>query len=90
MTHTEYALVVKKEILEHAGYSTPAVQYHIGDTITVDESTFNNLQSGMSVERFTREGSIEFDKYNFENEVKFTQVTVEYGTRKLGQRKNKR
>jgi hypothetical protein len=40
----------------------------------------------MSVKRFTREGSIEFDKYNFENEVEFTQVTVEYGMRKLGQR----
>jgi hypothetical protein len=86
MTHTEYALVVKKEILEHAGYSTPAVQYHIGDTITVDESTFNNLQSGMSVERFTRDGCIKFDKHNFENEVEYTEVTIERGTRKLGQR----
>jgi len=86
MTHTEYALIVKKEILEHAGYSTPAVHYHIGDIVVVDESTFNNLKSGMSVERFTEDGSIEFDKYNFENEVEFTEVTIERGTRKLGQR----
>jgi hypothetical protein len=40
----------------------------------------------MSVERFTEDGSIEFDKYNFENEVEFTEVTIERGTRKLGQR----
>ena len=86
MTHKEFKLIVKKKIFECTGTFAPAVHYKIGDIITVDESTFINLQSGMSVKRFTREGSIEFDKYNFENEVEYTQITIDYGTRKLGQR----
>ena len=89
MIHTEYILTVKTEILEYAGYSTNPVHYKIGDTITLDEPTFLRLQSGEIINRFTREGSITFDKYNFENEVSFTEVTIQYGIRKLGQRKNK-
>jgi hypothetical protein len=89
MVHTEFKLIVKKEILEYSGRDVTPVHYSIGDTITVDESTFLNLQSGETIKRFTREGSIEFDKYNFENEVQYTEVTVAYGTRKLGQRKNR-
>jgi hypothetical protein len=87
MTHKEFKLVVKKEILESAGYSRQAVKYKIGDTLTVDEKTFLNLQSGETISRFTQEGRIEFDKYNFENEVEVTAVTIEYEIRKLGQRK---
>jgi hypothetical protein len=89
MTHTEFKLIVKKEILEFSGRSVTPVHYSIGETFTVDESTFLNLQSGETIKRFTREGSIEFDKYNFENEVAYTAVSIEYGSRKLGQRKNK-
>jgi hypothetical protein len=89
MVHTEFKLIVKKEILEFSGRSVTPVHYKIGDTITVNEETFLNLQAGETIKRFTREGSIEFDKYNFENEVQYTEVTVSYGTRKLGQRKNK-
>ena len=89
MVHKEFNLIVKDEILENAGYSRTAVHYKVGDVLTVDEDTFNRLQSGNFVERYTREGIIRFDKYNFENEVSYTEVTVQYGTRKLGQRKNK-
>jgi hypothetical protein len=89
MTHKEFKLVVKKEILESAGYNIQAVKYHAGDTMIVDEATFERIQSGNTVERMTQEGFIHFDKYNFENEVSFTAVTVEYGTRRLGQRKQK-
>ena len=88
MTHKEFKLIVKKEILESAGYERQAVKYRVGDTVIVDEDTFNMIQSGNTVERMTREGFIRFDKYNFENEVSFTAVTVEYGIRKLGQRKS--
>ena len=88
MTHKEFKLIVKKEILESAGYERQAVKYRVGDTVIVDEDTFNVIQSGNTVERMTREGFIRFDKYNFENEVSFTAVTVEYGIRKLGQRKS--
>jgi hypothetical protein len=89
MVHKEFNLIVKDEILENAGYSRTAVHYKVGDVLTVDEDTFNILQSGKFVERYTREGIIRFDKYNFENEVSYTELTVQYGTRKLGQRKNK-
>jgi hypothetical protein len=89
MTHKEFKLIVKKEILESTGYTVgrQAVQYRVGDEMVVDEATFNMIQSGNTVERMTHEGFIRFDKYNFENEVSFTTVTVEYGIRKLGQRK---
>ena len=89
MVHTEFKLIVKKEILESAGYSVKAVHYRVGDTLTLNESTFKKLQAGETIESLTREGSIEFDKYNFENEVQYTEFTVSYGTRKLGQLKNK-
>ena len=87
MTHREFKLTVKKDIMEHAGYNREAVKYRVGDTMIVDEATFERIQSGKFVERMTREGFIHFDKYNFENEVSFTAVTVEYGIRRLGQRK---
>jgi len=89
MVHTEFKLIVKKEITENSGRNIFPVIFKVGDTFTVDEKTFLNLQGGEKITRFTNEGSIEFDKYNFENEVSYTEVTVNYGTRKLGQRKNK-
>ena len=89
MTHKEFRLTVKNEILEYSGRDVTPIHYNIGDTVTVNESTFLNLQSGEKIKRFTREGSIEFDKYNFENEVAVTTITVEYSVRKLGQRKEK-
>ena len=89
MVHKEFKLIVKKEILEFSGRSITPIHYKVGDTITVSEETFLNLQAGQTIKRFTQEGSVEFDKYNFENEVQYTEVAVSYGTRKLGQRKNK-
>ena len=87
MTHKEFKLTVKTEILEKAGYSVQAVEYHIGDTMIVNEDVFGRLLRGERIERPTNEGHITFDKYNFENEVAVTSITVEYGVRKLGQRK---
>lgn len=89
MTHKEFKLTVKNEILENAGYERTAVRYRVGDTMMVNEDTFNLIQSGKFVERMTQEGLIRFDKYNFENEVTVTTITVEYSTRRLGQRKQK-
>ena len=85
MTHKEFILTVKKEIMETTGYAREAVHYHIGDTIQVDETTWEQLKAG-SIERQTQEGSIHFDKYNFENEAQVTTITVEHSTRRLGQR----
>jgi hypothetical protein len=87
MTHQEFKLTVKNEILEDAGYGRKAVHYRAGDTMTVDEAMFDMIQSGNNIERTTREGFIRFNKYDFENEVAVTSVTIEYGIRKLGQRK---
>ena len=89
MTHREFKLTVKKAIVEHSGREVTPVRFKVGDVMVVDEATFLKLQSGSFVQRYTMEGSIVFDKYNFENEVAVTEVTVEYTTRKLGQRKNK-
>ena len=89
MTHKEFKLVVKNEILEDAGYERKAVHYRVGDVVTLDEATFDRLQSGSFIKRYTQEGTIVFDKYDFENEVQVTAVTVEYSTRRLGQRKQK-
>ena len=88
MTHKEFKLTVKTEILEKAfGYTLQAVEYHVGDTMVVNEDVFGRLLRGERIERPTNEGHITFDKYNFENEVAVTSITVEYGVRKLGQRK---
>jgi hypothetical protein len=90
MTHREFKLTVKKEIAEIiTGLEAVIVRYRVGDVMMLDEETFLKLQGGAVVQRYTREGSIEFDKYAFENEVACTEVTVEYTVRKLGQRKNK-
>ena len=87
MTHKEFKLQVKADIMENAGYSREAVKYRAGDIMIVDEAMFERIRTGERVKRPTFEGQITFDKYNFENEVSFTAVTVEYGIRKLGQRK---
>ena len=50
---------------------------------------FNKLQKNETIKIYTREGILEYDKYMLENEVNYTAITIEYGTRKLGQRKNK-
>jgi hypothetical protein len=89
MVHKEFKLIVKKAITENSGRGIFPVIHKIGDTLTVDEQTFTELCINKSIVRYTNEGSIQFDKYNFENEVSFTEITVEYGIRKLGQRKNK-
>ena len=89
MTHKEFKLTVKNEILEHAGYNRQAVEYKVGDVMTVDEDMFDMIQSGNTIERTTREGFIRFNKYDFLNEVEVISVTVEYSVRKLGQRQVK-
>jgi len=88
MTHKEFILVANQDIKEFSR-GIEVVSIAKGDSITVSEDLFNRLQSSETIKTYTREGILEYDKYMFENEVKFTAVTVEYGTRKLGQRKNK-
>ena len=87
MTHKEFKLKVVKDILEINSRQLNVVQYKIGDTITVDEETFQQLKEGKIVSRFTSEGRIDFSKSNFENEVETTIITVEHTINKLGNRK---
>jgi hypothetical protein len=89
MTHREFTLIVTKAITENSGREVYPVIYKVGDTLTLNEKQFDDLQSGSTITFYTNEGIIEFDKYNFKNEVSFTEITVQYGTRKLGQRKKK-
>jgi hypothetical protein len=88
MTLKEFILVANQDIKEFSR-GIEVVSITKGDSITVSEDLFNRLQSNETIKHYTREGILEYDKYMFENEVKFTAVTVEYGSRKLGQRKNK-
>jgi hypothetical protein len=90
MKHKEFKLTVKNDIFEDAGWTYKAVRYQAGDVITVDETTFDIIQSGNTIERPTHHGFIRFNKYDFLNEVEVTTVTVEYSIRKLGQRNNKK
>ena len=90
MTHKEFKLIVKKVIRERSGWGVQPIIYDRGDTVIVDEATFLQLQAGKVVTRHHGSGFLDFDKYNFENEVAVVQVTVEYSIRKLGQRTSKK
>lgn len=86
MTHKEYRLIVSKEILERSG-NTEAIHYKVGHVLSVNDRIFELLKSGETVERYTQEGTIEFDRYNFENEVECITIETTFSTVKLGQRK---
>ena len=88
MNHREFILVAKQDIKEYT-HNIETTYLAKGESITVTEDVFEKLQKNETIERWTREGIVKIDKYMFENEVAYTQVTIEYGTRKLGQRKNK-
>ena len=83
MTHKEFTLIVKNPIFE-TSRNIKVLAYKKGDQFTVSKDVFDQLQKGHSVERFTQEGVISYDKNNFENEVNYTKITVEYGVKKLG------
>ena len=83
MTHKEFILIVKNPIFE-TSKDIKVLAYKKDDRITVSEDVFDQLQKGHRVEQFTQEGVIRYDKDNFENEVNYTKITVEYGVRKLG------
>jgi hypothetical protein len=88
MTHKEFILVANQDIKEYT-HNIETTYLKKGESIIVTEEVFEKLQKNETIERWTREGNVSMDKYMFENEVAFTQITIEYGTKKLGQRKNK-
>jgi len=88
MTHREFILVANQDIKEFSR-GIEVVSIAKGSILNVTEDVFNRLQKNETIKIYTREGILEYDKYMFENAVDYTAVTIEYGTRKLGQRKNK-
>ena len=88
MNHREFILVANQDIKEFSR-GIEVVSIAKGSILNVTEDVFNRLQKNETIKIYTREGILEYDKYMFENEVDYTAVTIEYGTRKLGQRKNK-
>jgi hypothetical protein len=75
-----YYLVVKKDILEYAGYQSNPVHFKSGMEIMVNEKVFEQLVNGETVEQFTQEGMVTFDKTNFEDMVICKTKTVTYNT----------
>jgi hypothetical protein len=75
-----YYLVVKKDILEYAGYPSNPVHFKSGIEIMVNEKAFEQLVNGETVEQFTQEGMVKFDKSNFEDVVTCRTKTVTYNT----------
>ena len=87
MTHKEFKLTANQDIKEYSrGIEVTAIA--MGEIITVGQDLFDKLQRGETIKIYTREGILEYNKYHFNNEVDCTTVTVEYSTRKLGQRKS--
>lgn len=88
MKNREYQLIVKKPI--YGSSHIDVVYYRIGDVMEVNHLDFETLKRGETIKRLIGPGGeaiISFDKYNFENEVKWIDVTIEYGVGGLGQRK---
>lgn len=86
MVHREYKLKVVKDIVIHSGREVTPVQYATGQEVTVDQTTWERLKKGETIERPAHDGFIRYDKRNFANEVEWTEVQVSYGIAKLGLR----
>ena len=92
MIHKEFTLTVKETIYERLDSTTKAVAYKKGDCITIGEENFNRLKAGETIAFAKIAGhgmyaSVEYDKYNFENEVAVNIIETSTAIAKLGQRK---
>lgn len=92
MTHTEYTLIVAQDLYQSNG-STEALHYKKGDRVTVNQNTFEALKKGETVNIAMSSGMneysyINYNKYDFENDVTVLKIITEVGTAKLGQRNN--
>jgi|688.fasta_scaffold86401_7 hypothetical protein len=86
MVHREYRLKVVKDIVIHSGRGVTPVYYPVCKIVTVDQDTWERLKKGETIERPAHDGFIRYDKWNFANEVEWTEVTVSHGIAKLGLR----
>lgn len=86
MVHREYKLKVVKDIVIHSGREVTPVHYAAAQEISVDQATWERLKKGETIEKDVHDGVIRYDKWNFANEVQWTEVQVSYGISKLGLR----
>ena len=84
MIHREFKLTVTEPIREVTGREVQPIHYHTGQEISLRQVEFDALKKGETVERFTNEGVIRFDKYNFANGVRVVQIEITESELKLG------
>jgi hypothetical protein len=84
MIHREFKLTVTEPIREVTGREVQPIHYHTGQEISLRQDEFDALKKGETVERFTNEGVIRFDKYNFANGVRVVQIEITESELKLG------
>jgi len=94
MVHKEYTLTVNETIYENLDSETKAVAYDKGDRITLNEENFNRLRAGETIAFVKISGhgmyaTVEYDKYNFENEASVSIIETSTAIAKLRQRKKK-
>lgn len=93
-THKEYTLTVKNPIYQSLDKESKAVYLKPGMQLSVKEEIFNKLKSGETISFLKIAGqgmyaSVEYDKYNFENEVECLTIETYTSVAKLGQRAKK-
>lgn len=86
MVHREYRLKVVEDIVIHSGREVTPVYYPVCVIVTVDQSTWDRLKKGETIEKPVYDGFIRYSKKNFANEVEWTEVQVTHGIAKLGLR----
>ena len=84
MIHKEFKVTVTEPVREVTGREVQPIHYHTGQEISLRQDEFDALKKGETVERFTNEGVIRFDKYNFANGVRVVQIEITESELKLG------
>ena len=84
MIHKEFKVTVTEPVREVTGRDVQPIHYHTGQEISLRQDEFDALKRGETVERFTMEGVIRFDKYNFANGVRVVEICVTESELKLG------
>jgi hypothetical protein len=84
MIHKEFKVTVTEPIREVTGREVQPIHYHPGQEISLRQDEFDQLKKGEIVERFTNEGVLRFDKYNFANGVRVIEIEITENELKLG------
>ena len=93
MTHKEFTLTVQHTIYSFLDATTKAVQYKVGDKITVTEEEMIDLKAGETKFKTICAGhgmyaTVKYNKYNFYNTAEVRIIETSYTEVKLGQRQN--